>query len=93
MVPAVSNTVKDPCLCALIEFRFYSLCPLPRSLLGPSTLQVFSFQPAQSHGIGDCVQRGRKGTSFGWTGGSKVRRMEPVKVGKWEQGMKFGGEP
>lgn len=49
-------------------------------------------QPAESHGMGDCVEKGRKGTSFGWRGGSKVRRREPVKIRKWEQGMKFRRE-
>lgn len=48
--------------------------------------------PAESRGMGDCVEKERKGTSFGWTGGFKVRRREPVKAGKWEQGMKFRGE-
>lgn len=41
-------------------------------------------QPAESLGMGDCVEKVKKGTSFGWTGGSRARRRELVKVGKWE---------
>lgn len=39
--------------------------------------------------MGDCVERGRKGTSFGCTERFKVRGREPVKARKWEHGMKF----
>jgi len=89
MVAAVSNTVKGPCLGVLIKFQFHSLCPLSGFLLGPSTLLVSSFPACRVPRDGRLCGERKEGHFLWVDGGPKVRRREPVKVGKWEQVMKF----
>lgn len=68
-----------------MKFWFGSLCPC----WGPVHYWSPASQCVESHGMGERVERERKGTSSGWTEGPEVRRREPVKARKWEQGMKF----